>query len=219
MLTGDEIGGLLKPYLNGLIATYGDVDGNSSPDLEVAWPAVYGQLAVYLELLLKWNARMNLTAIRKPEEIVRRHFGESLFAGMHLGQCNTLLDFGSGAGFPGVPMQLMRPDLQTTLAESQGKKAAFLREVVRELGLHTEIWTGRVEMMSPNREFDAVAMRAVDNMGTAVLEGWKRAQGKLLILGSSGLLDNEPGLVEGFRSTQSYELPESSQGVLLIVRK
>ena len=80
-----------------------------TPYLERGSPSLYSQLSAYLDLLLKWNARTNLTAIREPEEIVRRHFGESLFAAQHLGHPDTLLDFGSGAGFPGIPIALLRP--------------------------------------------------------------------------------------------------------------
>jgi len=127
------------------------------------------QLAVYLDLLMKWNTRTNLTAIRDPEEIVRRHFGESLFAGLHLpAEAKTLLDFGSGAGFPGLPIQLLRPQLAVTLAESQGKKASFLREAVRSLSLETEVWADRVEAIPATRQFDVVALRAVDKMEAAV---------------------------------------------------
>jgi 16S rRNA (guanine527-N7)-methyltransferase len=122
--------------------------------------ALVGQLSTYLDLLLKWNQRTNLTAIRVPEEIVRRHFGESLFAAAHLPECGTLLDLGSGAGFPGLPIQLARPGLRVTLAESQHKKASFLRETVRTLGLATEVWADRGEKLE--RQFDVVALRAVD---------------------------------------------------------
>jgi len=182
----------------------------------VVAPDVCGQLTVYLELILKWNARMNLTAIRGPEEIVRRHFGESLFVGRHVGQCATLLDFGSGAGFPGVPIQLMRPDLQVTLAESQGKKAAFLREAVREMGLRTEVWAGRVEAMPVRRRFDVVAMRAVDKMGAAVREAAARAVERVVVVGTmrSGL---ESG--ESFEAARAVGLPESKDGVLLIAER
>lgn len=131
-----------------------------------------GQLSTYLDLLLKWNARTNLTAIREPEEIVRRHFGESLFAGVHLesrlSPSATLLDLGSGAGFPGLPIQLLLPELRVTLAESQGKKASFLREAVRTLGLSTEVWAKRAEELPASRAFDAVTLRAVDNMAAAL---------------------------------------------------
>ena len=142
------------------------------------------QLSQYLDLLLKWNARTNLTAIRDPEEIVRRHFGESLFAGLQIaGRVAPgagLLDFGSGAGFPGLPIQLLLPELHVTLAESQGKKAAFLREAVRTLGLTTEVWAGRVEAMPDvadvPRQFDVVTLRAVDNMEQALAEARRRVK-------------------------------------------
>ena len=154
------------------------------PYLEAAAvPAgMYGQLSVYLDLLVKWNARTNLTAIREPEEMVRRHFGESLFAGVQVGgrvaQDASLLDFGSGAGFPGLPIQLLLPELRVTLAESQGKKASFLREAARTLGLATEVWAGRVEAMPEvagmPRRFDVVTLRAVDNMEQAMAEARRR---------------------------------------------
>src|SRR5216683_702933 len=80
------------------------------------------------------------TSIRHPAEIVRRHFGESLFAAQHLGNPDTLLDLGSGAGFPGLPIALLHPEIHVTLAESQNKKATFLREVVRTLNIPVEIW-------------------------------------------------------------------------------
>lgn len=147
---------LLEPYL-----------GSASVPAEL-----YSKLAVYLDLLLRWNARTNLTAIRDPEQIVQRHFGESLFAGLQLAPrlppAATLLDFGSGAGFPGLPIQLLLPELRVTLAESQGKKASFLREAVRSLELPTEVWPARVETMPPERRFDAVTMRAVDRMDDAL---------------------------------------------------
>src|ERR1700722_18488594 len=106
-----------------------------TPFLPSPPPNILPKLSLYLDLLLKWNARTNLTAIRDPEEIVRRHFGESLFAGQHLESPSTLLDFGSGAGFPGLPIALLHSGIAVTLAESQNKKATFLREVVRSLDL------------------------------------------------------------------------------------
>src|SRR5580692_5845093 len=98
-------------------------------------PNLYSQLSTYLDLLLRWNARTNLTAIREPEGIVCRHFGEGLFCGLELAKrlpaSAAVLDFGSGAGIPGLPVQLIQPQFRVTLAESQGKKASFLREAVR----------------------------------------------------------------------------------------
>ena len=121
----------------------------------------------YLELLLKWNARLNLTAIRESEGILERHFLECIFAAQQLPSgIKTLLDFGSGGGFPGIPFAICRPEIHVTLGESQSKKAAFLREVVRTLNLaNVDVFNGRVETLS--RKFDAVALRAVDKMPEA----------------------------------------------------
>jgi 16S rRNA (guanine527-N7)-methyltransferase len=166
------------------------------------------QLSTYLDLLLKWNARTNLTAIRDPEEIVRRHFGESLFAGQHIPpETRTLLDFGSGAGFPGLPIQLLRPEITVTLAESQNKKATFLREVVRTLGLKTEVWAARVEDMAPERRFEVVTMRAVDNMDAALVAAKVRIApgGQLAILTTA---QQAPG------ASRLVPLPNSESGVL-----
>lgn len=189
-LAVETISELLAPYLEG--------EGT---------PVLYRQLSGYLDLLLKWNARTNLTAIRDPKEIVRRHFGESLFAGRQVGLGKTLLDFGSGAGFPGIPIQLLRPDKVVTLAESQGKKAVFLREAVRTLGLRSEVWAGRVEEMSEEVCFEVVAMRAVDRMGEAVIAGKARvaAGGQLVLLTTD---DQVPG------AGRSIRIPSSETGVV-----
>lgn len=144
------------------------------------------QLSAYLDLLLKWNTRTNLTAIRNPEQIVQRHFGESLFCARHIDpQTRTLLDLGSGAGFPGLPIALLHPRIAVTLAESQNKKAAFLREAVRTLQLpNAEVWASRVEALAPNRRFDTVALRAVDNMPAALAAASPRAERQILVLAS-----------------------------------
>lgn len=126
------------------------------------------QFEAYLALLLRWNARFNLTAVRKPEDILRRHFAESIFAAQHIPKkVKTLLDYGSGAGFPGIPIAICRPEIGVTLAESQQKKAAFLREAVRTLSLKAEVWPNRVEAMESARVFDAVTLRAVEKMAHA----------------------------------------------------
>jgi 16S rRNA (guanine527-N7)-methyltransferase len=169
------------------------------------------QLSTYLDLLLKWNARTNLTAIRDPEEIIRRHFGESLFAARHLDpDTASLLDFGSGAGFPGLPIALLRNDIQVTLAESQNKKAAFLREAVRTLNLPTEVWPGRVESMPATRQFHTVTLRAVDNMTAAIAAASPRATRQLLLLAGS-----IPSLPVGFSLKLSLPMPNSAATLLL----
>ena len=196
-LSSESIAALLVPYVT-----------DAPPETD--WPHIHTQLALYLDLILKWNARTNLTAIRDPEEIVCRHFGESLFAGIYLGKCQTLLDFGSGAGFPGIPIQLLRPEIAVTLAESQSKKVAFLREACRTLNLPTEIWPARVESMPPARRFDAVTLRAVDNMEAALREASVRAHTTLVILGTT----TTPTLK--FPKPQIFPLPKSATATLQI---
>jgi 16S rRNA (guanine527-N7)-methyltransferase len=135
--------------------------------LTPAPPEIAAKFLVYLKLLLHWNQRMNLSAIRDAEGIVRRHFIESIVCARALPSAvKTALDFGSGAGFPGIPIALCRPEIAVTLAESQGKKAAFLRETVRQLGISAEVYAARAETLQ--RQFDCVAMRAVDGMERAV---------------------------------------------------
>jgi 16S rRNA (guanine527-N7)-methyltransferase len=129
--------------------------------------AQLSRFAVYLDLLLRWNARLNLTAVRDPDEILSRHFVECIAAAQALPDgISTLLDFGSGAGFPGIPIALCRPEIAVTLAESQGKKAGFLQECVRTLGLNASVHSGRAENLE--RRFSCVTLRAVDRMGAAI---------------------------------------------------
>ena len=116
---------------------------------DTAAPALDG-LAAYGNLLLRWNARFALTAIRDQAELIERHLMEGVFAAAHHPQAATALDFGSGTGVPGIPIALCRPALQITLAESQRKKAAFLLEAVRQLCLlKASVHTGRAETLPP----------------------------------------------------------------------
>ena len=130
-------------------------------------PETAEKFAAYLTLLQKWNARTNLTAIRDEEGILSRHFLESILCAHKLPQgIVSLLDFGSGAGFPGIPIALIRPEVSVTLAESQNKKAAFLREAVRTLDLKTKVHSARAETLAAR--FDCVTLRAVDDMAAAI---------------------------------------------------
>jgi 16S rRNA (guanine527-N7)-methyltransferase len=174
------------------------------------------QFEAYLALLMKWNARMNLTAARKPEEIVRRHFAESIFAARQIPkQAKTLLDFGSGAGFPGIPIAICRPKIGVTLAESQGKKAAFLREAVRTLGLKAEVWAGRVEEMANERVFDAVTLRAVDKMGAACKAAVDRlATGGWMAVFTTLKTEGSLEKLKGIRWEAAVAIPGSEQEIL-----
>jgi len=108
--------------------------GTLSLDLDLS-PEQIDQFLTYLELLLKWNRRINLTAVRTPREIISRHFLDSLLLLPHLPETGRLLDLGSGAGFPGLPLKIARPGLALDLAEATAKKASFLKEAIRQLGL------------------------------------------------------------------------------------
>jgi 16S rRNA (guanine527-N7)-methyltransferase len=90
-------------------------------------------LLAYVALLQRWNQTYNLTAIRDPHDMLVKHLLDSLAMHAHLGGIDTLADLGTGPGLPGIPLAIARPRLQVTLVESNGKKARFLREVVRQL--------------------------------------------------------------------------------------
>src|SRR5262249_6729895 len=101
-------------------------------------PVQLEQTAAYLDLLLKWNAKVNLTSVRDPRQIITRHFGESYFAARELlpsELATTLIDLGSGAGFPGLPLAMFAPEVKVALIESNAKKVAFLNEVIAALRL------------------------------------------------------------------------------------
>jgi len=189
-----RIAALLEPFLD-----------QSLPESQLE------QISIYIDLLLRWNARINLTAIRHEEEIVTRHFGESFFLARHLflnpchpersraeSEANGLakskdpysasspappqgvltaplhppriLDIGSGAGFPALPLKIWAPHIHLTLVESNHKKAAFLREVARALTLtNINVITDRAEVLSARPGFpraDIVTLRAVEHFET-----------------------------------------------------
>jgi 16S rRNA (guanine527-N7)-methyltransferase len=123
------------------------------------------QLLCYLNLLLRWNKKVNLTAIRDAEQCVTRHFGESLYLARWVELRGRLLDIGSGAGFPGLALKIAFPMLSVTLLEPVAKKRAFLKEVARACGLAPlEVRPERLEDLLPLRsllDFDAATARAV----------------------------------------------------------
>jgi 16S rRNA (guanine527-N7)-methyltransferase len=187
-----------------------------SMNLEPVGPEQAAKFHTYLGLILQWNARINLTAVREAEGIQRRHFVESIACARLLpAGIDTLLDFGSGAGFPGIPIALCRPEISVTLAESQAKKAAFLQEAVRVLRLTCKVWPNRTEDL--NQRFDCVALRAVDHMERAVHSGagLVKPGGWLGILTTSA--DQEQmrrSAGAGFDWREPSDLPGSEQRVL-----
>ncbi len=126
------------------------------------------QIQQYIRLLLTWNEHVNLTAIRDPLEILYRHFCESMYAAISvpLGE-GRLADVGSGGGFPGLPLKIIRPQLEVFLVESNAKKATFLAEVIRDLGLAgARVLVSRYEELSEEMApLDWVCSRAVGEFG------------------------------------------------------
>jgi 16S rRNA (guanine527-N7)-methyltransferase len=179
------------------------------------------QFEAYLSLLLRWNARINLTAVRDPEEIVRRHFRECIFVARLIPPgVRTLLDFGSGAGLPGIPIAICRPEIQVTLAESQGKKASFLREAVRTLHLTAAIRDGRVETMAEGRVFDAVVLRAVDSMEEACrLAAERLDEGGWIAAFATRATEDALARVPAVLWTGAVDLPNTDRGVILTGRR
>lgn len=177
-----------------------------------------GRFEVYISLFVRWNTRVNLTAIRDEEGILSRHFVESIACARALpGGISTLLDFGSGGGFPGVPVALCRPEIAVTLAESQGKKAAFLQESVRVLGISAKVHAQRAEWLG--ERFDCVVMRAVEKMAKAVDVASRLVEtgGWLALMTTRselGKLQNAAG--EEFSWSDSIPLPGSDDRLLAL---
>ena len=125
-------------------------------------PALAEPLTRYLALLLRWNAAYNLTAIRDPREMVTKHLLDSLAMAPFVASVSTLADLGTGAGLPGIPLAIAMSGLRVTLVESNGKKARFMREAVRTLGLgNAEVAESRIEALNRPNEFMAITARAL----------------------------------------------------------
>lgn len=131
----------------------------------------YNQFYKYMNLLIEWNKKINLTAIIEPKEIILKHFVDSLTIAKYIEENKKVADVGTGAGFPGIPLKIYRKDLKITLIDSLNKRLNFLNEVIGELELK-EITTvhGRAEELGQNKEyrerFDIVTSRAVANLST-----------------------------------------------------
>ncbi len=195
------------------------------------------QLQRYLDLLLRWNARVNLTAVRDPEQIVERHFGESLFVARQLERLapfdpkttasgdlkapSSLADVGSGAGFPGIPIKLLQPHLELTLIESQNKKATFLREVLRTLQPDgAQVFCGRAEQWG--RCADVVTLRAVEQFERVLPAAASLVQpaGTLCLLIGAGQLPVAYRLLgEGWKWASPVPVPGSKERTIAIASR
>lgn len=184
-------------------------------------PDAAARLEAFYSLLVRWNRRINLTAIRSEAGILSRHFVESIAVARCLpAGIASLLDFGSGAGFPGLPIAICCPQIAVLLAESQARKAAFLREAVRTVGIPVEVFSGRAETLA--RTFDCVVLRAVDRMGQAVAASASlvSANGWLALLTTLPMVEQSQALADpGFAWSKALPLPSAESRVVLLGKK
>jgi 16S rRNA (guanine527-N7)-methyltransferase len=203
-----RIAELLKPFLEPALPS----SAATSPD-----ERQLSHISTYIDVLLRWNARINLTAIRDAESIVTRHFGESLFAARVASSmpARSLADVGSGAGFPGLPMKIWIPELHVALIESNNKKATFLREVIRVLGLtEIDVFAKRAEDF-PAASADIVTLRAVERFESVlpVAANLVAPGGHLLLLIGQDQVSR--AAVPNFTWAQPIPIPGSSNRVVL----
>lgn len=143
----------------------------------------------YMNLLIEWNKKMNLTAITEPEEINLKHFVDSISISKYIEKNSYVADIGTGAGFPGLPLKIIRDDIKIVLVDSLNKRINFLNEVIKELNLKNIVTIhSRAEDFGQNKEyrekFDVVTSRAVANLSTLseYLIPLTKVQGKCLCM-------------------------------------
>jgi 16S rRNA (guanine527-N7)-methyltransferase len=177
----------------------------------------------YMKILLLWNEKVNLTAIRDPLEILYRHFCESMYAAIAVPVENgRLADVGSGAGFPGLPLKILRPELHLLLIESNVKKATFLAEVIRELGLKdTRVLVRRYEELGQEvAPLDYICSRAVGEFETFLeWAGSARVAAKQVILWLGGRDLEEVQGITGWEWQAPLAIPHSLRRYLLVGSK
>jgi len=177
----------------------------------------------YIRILLAWNEKVNLTAIRDPLEMLYRHFCESIYAAAAVPVGNgRLADVGSGGGFPGLPLKIFRPSLQVFLIESNIKKATFLAEVTRELGLTgAQVLVRRYEELGEElAPLDYVCSRALGEFQPFL--AWAGSQGVaagevILWIGARDL--DEIQKIPGWAWREPISIPHSLRRLLLVGKR
>ncbi len=207
-MDAQEISRLLAPFVPS--------PGLRAPQLD--------SISMYIDTLQRWNRKVNLTAVRNPEEIVTRHFGESLFAARHLfaeraDQTLRLIDVGSGPGFPGLPLKIYAPAIRLTLIESRARKAAFLREVIRAQKLaDAEVFAGRAEEFAGRGEL--VTLRAVEQFARALPAAARllAQEGRLALLIGRRQVEHAKLALRDLVWDLPLPIPQSEERVLLVAR-
>lgn len=192
------------------------------------------QFQKYFELLVDWNEKMNLTAITLPDEVAIKHFYDSVTFFFHtdIKECGKLIDVGTGAGFPGIPLKIIRPDIKLTLLDSLNKRLVFLREVCDNLGIDAEIIHKRAEEGGRDKtlreKFDVATSRAVANMNTLseYLMPFVKVNGNLVAMkGKNGReeLNNALGAIKTLNGKvikcDEFTLPNGDERTIIVVNK
>jgi 16S rRNA (guanine527-N7)-methyltransferase len=183
-------------------------------------PAQVAAIQRYMAILLAWNEKINLTAIRDPLEVLYRHFCESMYAAVAVPlQTGRLADVGSGGGFPGLALKIACPELQVVLIESNVKKATFLAEVVRELGFSdTQVLVSRYEELGEEiAPLNFVCSRALGEF--AKFLSWARSErvaAERAILWLGGRDIEEVKKISGWSWKEPIAIPHSLQRFLLV---
>jgi 16S rRNA (guanine527-N7)-methyltransferase len=241
-----RIAELLHPFLSPIPNPCHSEQGRRpGEEPAVLSPIQLQHISTYIDLLLRWNARINLTAIRNQEKIVTRHFGESLFAARHLfpsvppvvkdvgvgvdlanDQRPTthdgvarVADLGSGAGFPGIPIKLWTPTIALTLIESNHKKAAFLREVARSLTL-TDINIQNTRAENLTETYDVVTLRAVERFAEIlpIAARLMAPTARLALLIARSQLDTARSTLPTLTWQDPIPVPQSTSRLLIVTR-
>lgn len=164
------------------------------------------QMLEYINLLAKWNRTYNLTAVRDPKQMITRHLLDSLSVLPHI-KDGLVLDIGSGAGLPGVPLSLCKPDSNFTLLDSNGKKTRFMTQVVRELNLNNvDVVKSRIEDYKPDYKFDSILSRAFSSIASLLKFSQHLCQNTGRILAMKGT----------YPLAEMDEMPEAKQLVNVV---
>lgn len=193
----------------------------------------YGQFYAYMELLIEWNEKMNLTAITEPKEIILKHFVDSLTIAKYVEEGKSIIDMGTGAGFPGIPIKIYRKDVKAVLADSLNKRIKFLDEVIDKLKLeNVETIHCRAEELGKNKQyrekFDYATSRAVANLSTLseYLMPFVKLNGKCIFMKTIEVEEELEKAKKAIKTlggkvekVDKFEIPESDLGRSIIIVK
>ena len=192
------------------------------------------QFFEYMNLLIEWNEKMNLTAIVEPNEIILKHFIDSITILKEIDNSSKIIDVGTGAGFPGVPLRIMNPTLNVTLADSLNKRLIFLQKVINKLELkNVEIIHARAEDLGQNKKyresFDIATSRAVANLSTLseYLLPLVKKEGKVISMKAGGAQEEIESAKKAIKilggkieRVEEFKLPQTEiERTIILIKK